>query len=742
MPSVIYRCSKHLSRINNNYGTIFGLLLMLMMPAVIYAADSGEILWPEGCAQMPVTFQLPELETRQNLPLNIESIAGDLVKPISIFSGDVVITRGAQKLQTQLLRYNLDDKQLDIPGQLEYRDTGLYLQADSANFNLESESGQFQQVNYLLHSNNGKGRASSAIVTDGNQLQLNKVAYSTCQGETPAWQIRANKIDISAQTGRGTAKGATLQLKGVPVLYLPWLSFPIDDRRQTGFLYPTMGQSNDNGYDFSIPWYWNIAPNQDLTLTPRWITNRGFVLGSEYRFMTARTLNSVTTSYLPSDSQTNTNRYEYKIRHAGIINPQWRTSLLVHRVSDQQYFTDFGNSLVQSGRQFLRSEARISGRGEYWSLELIADDYQVLDEEVNLNRAPYSRVPRLTYRLDIPVKNSNFDFRLDSEIVSFNRDLGVTGARADLLPRLFWTLERAGGFIQPALGYRFTQYSLSNQTNLADSAPNRGTLIASLDAGLYFDRTMSNGGQQTLEPRMFYLYVPYKNQDNLPDFDTDEMTFGFGQLFHYNRFIGADRQGDANQLTLALTSRVFEPGFGLEKFNISIGQIFYFDDQRVSMGSQSLVQQAGSSDFIAELGWRPGQAWYTRAGVQWDWQDNEPELAYTGVEYQGPNHLRLGVEYRYRKDEVDQLDLRASVPINMNWKVVGRWNYDRNDTGTLEALAGFEYRSCCWAVRLMGRQYLRNRESEVRTGIYFEFELTGLGAIGREPYALFNDRKF
>ncbi len=724
------------------YWRLSSVILILSLSGTLAASEPEEFVLPVGCALELAAFEIPKLETRQNLPIDIESVEGDLVRPLSTFSGDVVVTRGSQKLRTQLLNYNLDDNKFDIPGQLEYSDSGLLIRAGSARYNLTAESGEFTQLTYLLRSNNAKGQAKLAAVSGGNTLELQEVGYSTCQDEVPDWQIRARQIKLNATTGRGTAKGAKLEIKGVPVMYLPWLSFPIDDRRQTGFLYPSIGRSNDNGFDVSVPWYWNIAPNQDLTIIPRWISDRGFVLGSEYRFMTPRTLNSAEVTYLADDSQTGTNRYEYKLKHSGVINPQWRTNLRVHRVSDQEFFIDFGDSLVQSSRQFLRSEVGLTGRGKYWDLELIADDFQVLDEAVNLNRAPYSRVPRLTYRMDIPIKNSRFDFRLDSEVVGFDRDLGVTGARADLLGRVFWTLEQAGGFIQPSLGYRFTRYSLSGIADQADASPSRGNLIASLDAGLYFDRQLSNGGQQTLEPRIYYLFVPFQEQNDLPDFDTDEMTFGFAQLFNYNRFIGADRQGDANQLTLALTSRVFDPGFGLERLSLSIGQIFYFADQRVTMRPQDPIQQAGTSDFIAEFGWRPGDSWYSRAGIQWDWQENQPEVAYTGVEYHGPSELRLGVEYRYRRDEVDQFDIRASVPVSGRWQLVGRWNYDRADTGTLEAMAGFEYRSCCWAARVMGRRYLRNRDSDMRTGIYFEFELSGLGAIGRESYALFNDRKF
>ncbi len=718
------------------------LALLMCWPAYAQTREQSSLKLPEGCPLVRTQFEPPDLKSRINMPIDIEADGGDFLRPVSVFTGDVIVSRGDQRLQTELVKYNLDEKFLQIPGMLEYEDAGISLRAESAEYLLAEESGVFQVVDYQIDSNNSKGHANNVRVTQGNQLSMDGVVYTTCQGEQPDWQIVAKNISINADTGRGTARSAKLELKGIPVLYTPWLSFPIDDRRQTGFLYPSIGTSNDSGLDLSIRWYWNIASNQDLTLTPRLITDRGFMLGTEYRYMTPRTNNSLDIKYLADDKTTGDDRYRYKLNHFGLINSQWQTKILVDRASDQDYFSDFGNSLIQASLQFLRSQAGITGRGLYWDFELQADDFQVLDKDINPKFGPYSRLPQLRYRLDMPIGKSRFDFRLDSELVAFDHDEGVTGGRADVFGQVLWSFEEAAGFIQPALGYRLTQYSLDSNESFADDSPDRTNLIASLDAGLFFDRTLKNGDQQTLEPRFYYLYVPYENQDNLPDFDTDKMTFGFGQLFHYNRFIGADRQGDANQLTVGLTSRTISSDEGRERFNISLGQIFYFDDQKVQLKPQDPVNKSGTSAFIAESSWYPSQVWATRAGLQWNVDDNALDVGYAGINYHSAKDVQLGFEYRYRVDSVDQFDIRAAVPLSPHWRLMGRWNNDRDEAGTLDAMVGFEYSSCCWAMRLMGRRYLRNNEGETRTGIYLEFELTGLGIIGREPYQLFNDRKF
>ena len=405
-------------------------------------------------------------------------------------------------------------------------------------------------------------------------------------------------------------------------------------------------------------------------------------------------------------------------------------------VSDDAYFQDFGGSLAQTSRQFLRSSATINGVGRYWTFELLADDFQVIDDGVNLQNEPYRRVPRAGFVLDRPFGRSGFGIRVDSELVYFDRDFGLTGSRFDLFPTVYWDRFASWGFIKPSLGYRYTAYRLDGVVEQEDDSPDRGTSVASLDAGLFFDRTTARGNSQTLEPRIFYLYVPFEDQSDLPDFDTGEFTFGFSQLFNTNRFAGADRQGDANQLSLALSTRSFSGTNGQERWSLSIGQIFYFEEQRVRLNRNTELRD-DVSPFLAEFAFQPFSRFSARAGMQWDWEENRLDVASAGFRYSGERGQRLAFEYRYRLDRVDQFDIRTFWPLNERWRVLARVNYSFADEDLLETQAGFEYESCCWATRLVFRRYLKNRDGEFRDGIFFELNLKGLASLGTRTHDLF-----
>jgi LPS-assembly protein len=520
-----------------------------------------------------------------------------------------------------------------MPGSLVYKDQLIELNADSASYNLAAEAGEFSGLEYVLATAAGRGSAAAATLLSQNHTRLNRVDFTSCPQGINDWQIEAEQITLNQLTGRGTAKKAKVVFKGVPILYAPKFSFPIDDRRQSGFLYPTLGSASDNGLDISVPWYWNIAPQMDAMLTPRIITDKGLMLGSQFRWLTRRTFGQIDTDYLPDDDETNTERHFYRLEHRFRINKAWRTDVLASRVSDDRYFIDFGRSLAQTSRQFLRSAASLQGKGNYWNFSLGADDFQVIDPAVGENREPYRRLPRLRYGLDMPLGNSPIDLQIDSELVYFDRDIGVTGTRLDVFPLLRWNYERSAGFITPAVGYRSTSYDIDRLNSFSDDSPSRGTVIASLDGGLFFDRELESGNLQTLEPRFFYLYVPYEFQDDLPDFDTAELTYGFSQLFHTNRFAGADRQGDASQLTLALSSRIMDAKTGLERFTINAGQLFYFSDRRVQLRPGDLTATESSNDFVLEMTWRPSRAILASTGLQWDWDKDKVNVGWASIEY-------------------------------------------------------------------------------------------------------------
>jgi LPS-assembly protein len=650
--------------------------------------------------------------------------------------GNVELIRADQHISTERLLFDPVNQLVTIPGPIEYRDQQVWMKGKEARYSLLEESGYFSLVDFGLEGSSANGHANWAELEGGHTSRLHDANYTTCPGDDPDWQIHMRELEIRHDEGMGSGRGAKLEFKGVPVLYLPWFTFPIDDTRKTGFLYPGIGYSSDVGLELGIPWYWNIAPNHDATLEPRWFSERGFMLTGEYRFLTRRTQGFVDFDYMPDDKKTGDERYHYQFRHYSTPMARWRTELVLDQVSDDQYFQDYGTSLRQTARQFLRSSATLWGVGRYWNFEFMADDFQIIDETVQPENEPYRRVPRAAFWLDQPLGSSGLTFGLDSELVAFDRDVGVTGARLDLFPNLYWDRYNRWGFIKPRVGYRYTAYELDYQGLPGDESPSRGAAMASLETGLVFDRITADGGYQTLEPRLFYLYVPFEDQDDLPVFDSGEFTFGFSQLFNPNRFAGGDRLGDTNQLSLAVSTRKFDSHNGSAVWSLDVGQIFYYSPRRVQLDDQPVADE-DLSPFLAEFSWYVSPRLRTVAGLQWNWDRSEVDVGTMSIRYTGTGGQRIAFGYRYRTERVDQFDFRIFWPINERWRVLSRVNYSFADDDLLELQGGVEYESCCWAFRTVLRRYLRNRDGDYRDGIYVELNLKGLASIGSGSRNLF-----
>jgi len=682
----------------------------------------------------PFSLSTPD---RENAPIVMyahELDANEL--STSIARGDVELNRADQKLSTQYLEFHPETETLVMPEPLQYSDSQVWIHAAHAEYSFMSETGKFTTIDYGLSQSSANGSAESMEVLPGRQAVLTGLDFTTCLGEEPDWEIKAERMEFYYDKGYGTARNARLEFQGVPILYTPWFSFPIDDRRKSGLLYPSLSNTNDNGLEVGIPYYWNIAPNMDATLEPRYFTNRGFMLSGDYRFLSRRTVGSVEFDYMPDDDMTGEERWHYLFDHHANLPGAWSTNLILNRVSDDQYFQDFGAGLATTSLQFLRSSGVVQGFGKYWSFEAMADDFQVIDTSVAPNNEPYRRLPRLEFGYDRPLGRGGLGLLLDYELTYFDRDVGVTGVRADTGTHLYWEAWRSWGFIKPSVGYRYTSYQLDKVAPGAETSPDRGTSISSLDGGLFFDKVLANGNTQTLEPRLFYLYVPYVDQDELPDFDTGEFTFGFSQLYNTNRFSGADRQADANQLSMSLATRNYRAEDGNLLWRFSIGQIFYFEDQRVQLDDNPETMDS-VSPFIAEFSLNTFRRFFSTAGLQWDWTEDELDVASFGIFYGGKDGERVGFEYRYRRERVDQFDFRLSWPVNPQWTLLTRVNYSFSDDDLLEAQAGFEYESCCWAIRTVYRRYLKNRDGEYRDGVYLELNLKGLASVGTGGRDLF-----
>jgi LPS-assembly protein len=651
------------------------------------------------------------------------------------FEDDVLLVYGDQQLRTDELIYDPETGQVELPGWLEYTDAVIRMRAESAAYNTETSAGRFQQVDYYIAGAEGAGRAGEIEMLGPERARVEVFDFTTCDVDDPDWQLMAGEVDLDFESGVGTARNARLEFKGVPLLYSPWLSFPLDNRRKTGFLYPQLGASSDNGIDAAVPWYWNIAPNMDATFTPRLLGNRGLSLGNEFRFLTRRQAGTVQLDYLANDREADRDRWLARARYAARLGDGWTGRVNFNRVSDADYFFDLGNELEDSVVQYLRSDLRVRGQGRHWAMTTTFDTFQVIDRNVADDREPYNRLPRVEFDVDLPLPNG-FTFRVDSEAVYFDRSNGVTGLRLDALPELSWRLVRPGGFFEPRVGLRATGYSLDNVDAGVDDAPGRIQPILSLDGGLVFERETASGLLQTLEPRAFYLYVPGRSQDEFPVFDTRELTFGFAQLYQTNRYTGADRQSDANQLTLAVTTRFLDRDDGSSLLDASLGQIFYFDDPSVRLPGEPANDRELSAT-VGEVNWRPSDRFLVNAGLQWDPDDSELDVAAFGLRWKGNDARQIQVGYRFRRDRVDQFDIRFRYPLTAELNLISRVNYSLEEDEPLELLAGLEYESCCWALRTSVRRYVSDRDADQRTAFFLELHLKGLGSLGRRPYNLF-----
>lgn len=664
-------------------------------------------------------------------------------------------------VHAQRITYDAQTTDFSAQGPVTYQDRSLLLSADSARGNTDLGTCTLEGVRYQLIQARGNGIAQVAVMEDADHAHLTGTTYSTCNPGQQQWAFAARELDLDRVEGVGRARDVTLRIHNVPVFWFPYLRFPLDDRRESGLLYPNLGFGSRRGFDYAQPYYFNLAPNYDATLTPRIMSERGLILGGEFRYLTGHSRGSFDAQFIGHDNRAADDsadygtripdqRWWYRWQDATTIASQWSATVNLNRVSDDRYFEDFGRGLYSSAISLLPSSAYLNGQGSWWRASIGGDQYQVTDPTLGASYEPYRRLPRATLDLDKTV-GKLVEAGLDAEFIAFDKDHALTGQRLDAYPYLSLPIEAAGWFLRPQLGYRYTAYSLddlqySGNALLTNRHPHRGVPIASLDAGLVFERQMQWGAAawtQTLEPRAYYLRVPYRDQDELPVFDTQEIPFTFGQMFRSNRFVGADRQMDANNLTLALTTRMLEDATGTERVAASIGNIRYFDDQRVQLPGRPATDFGGSA-WASELDLHVSDRWRLVLAQQWNPNSHHTDLSTVGLQTRFGNGGVVNFSYRFRRDFLEQVDLTAAVPLADGWRLVGRENYALNNPRalpgdphgrggrTLERFFGIEHDTCCVTWRVLLRHWIRNVQGESDDALYFELELKGLGSLGQK----------
>lgn len=580
----------------------------------------------------------------------------------------------------------------------------------------------------------GRGHADLATFIDRDHVDLDNPLYTTCRADNYDWYIQAESMSLDQSTQEGVARNAKIVFKGVPILATPYLSFPLDDSRKSGLLPPTVSITSRAGFEYLQPYYLNLAPNYDLTLYPKLITARGLQLGANVRYLWPTFNGDVRVEGLARDRRDGgRSRYALSALNNYSDGP-WSSYWNLNKVSDNNYFVDFSRTIARSSQRILPRDAAITYSQPYWYATAHVLRYQTLQDPASPIVPPYEKSPQLLFhgaRLDVL---GGFDFNLDVDATRFIHPVFASGDRYVIAPSISYPVLRPGWFVTPRLSYNAAHYSVSGQPPGAPREFNRSLPTASVDSGLTFERDTSFFGralQQTLEPRLFYVRTPYRDQSMLPNYDSGITDFNFAQLFAENPFGGYDRIADANQLTAAVTTRYINSNDGAEIFRASLGQRYYLSPQRVTLPGGSPVASK-RSDVLAEISGQLLRSVWVDAGMQYSPAIRGVIRSNIGMSYRPEPTKVINAEYRYTRGILEQVDFSAQWPILRNLYGVGRVNYSTRDRKAIQTLAGVEYSGCCWVLRVVGTSYVTGARTAT-SALFLQLELNGLGRLGSNP---------
>ena len=725
------------------------LAIATALAAAVAATQAVAADCPQPVSEQQATSETqPRAASDERLRTEIEDIAieADSVEAVRdgemLLKGPVVITQGERRVETRDATYDSQSQSFKVDSDVQYSDPDLKVSGSSARVDTAGGA-TFEGAQFELPARNARGSADRIQATQAGDLRLDGVHYTTCPVGNEDWLLRAADIDINQKAGIGIGRGVRLDFKGVPIFYTPFISFPVGFERKSGFLFPTVGSSSRNGYSLAAPWYWNIAPNYDALLTPTWFSKRGFKLDSDFRYLTSNSRGSLQAQFLPDDQTTGEQRSLLHFVDRSDFTERLRLDIDAANVSDSEWFEDFGLGPESTSITYLNRAAGLTYLSDQWFATLRAQNFQTIDDLRTLadgtvdgiapEDRPHTLLPQLAVRADFPEQPYGLAFGLDFELANFthNYDPLNTGWRVDVAPEVRMPLRGAGLYIEPAASFRYTSYRLEDAVAGNDRSPNRSAPVLSVDGGMIFERPSGSRQQRlhTLEPRFKYLYVPHRNQDDLPVFDTNAADLNLVQLFRTNRYVGADRLSDANQLAFGLTSRLLDADTGEEFISGTVGQAYYFHRPRIALPGETL-DDTESSDIIAELDVRAYGNWNIGMGLQWDPGETRSEKGDVQLQYRPGADRVVNVGYRFRRGNIEQVDGSLAWPIGGNWTGYARMVYSLEDKSALDEFAGFEYRSCCWRLRLLGRRHVSDRTGDRDTSVLLQLELNGLSSVG------------
>ena len=684
-----------------------------------------------------------------------------------LFRGNVSLKQGYRQVTADQVTADRARETATATGNVVFREPGILIRGSRIDYDSQSEEAVVTDARYVIHDRRMVGAADQLKRSGNGQIAIDDGRMTYCSPDDPDWVLHANTLEIDPESGNAQAWGAKLKVADVPVLYLPWIRFPVDSRRKTGLLFPDIGSDTRGGIDITAPIYLNLAPNYDLLYRPRYIQERGFLHQGKFRWLSENMgYWELDGGWIGDDSKyedefplDDGSRWLVGAKHNGHFGDNWYTRINYTRVSDTEYLRDLNNSNLSAQRETaLQQLARLAWINDQWQVTLDFEQFQSIAEDIPED---YRKLPQMTARWVGNREWLGLTPLFLSQLSYFDSDVDrVTGERVynefGLTKPMNWT----AGFFIPTVKYRAVNYELDRPSSNIETSPNAGSLMTSLDGGLIFERQTSLFGQsmtQTLEPRAYYLYSQYEEQRYQPSFDSAELTFSYGQLFRNTRFSGNDRLDDANQLSIGVTSRYFDNETGEEKLSASLGQIYYFRDReiRLSPGDPALAE--ATSPLAGEFAWSPTQQWKLRASALYDPNDNTFDAASAQATYSPWSGAVLSAGYtlrepppsRLERPVTEQANVSAYVPLNDDWSLFGALEYSLEGSTAVEDMVGFEFDNCCWRIRILYMRYIDTERGEIpnfndpdldrENAIQVQFLLKGMGGFGGRVDNLLGD---
>jgi len=665
-----------------------------------------------------------------DLFLDADSVEGHQDRELEAAGSVRLRKRGTAVFADQL--YLSPDRQLTATGHVRFEKDGTVLTGEQLVYDLNSDSGHVEKPVYKLLRNGARGDAARLVMENRNLTKIYKTTYTTCDVGDDDWFLRTDRLELDRLRDIGVAHDATVVFKGVPILYSPYLDFSLSGGRKSGLLPPVMGSTSQSGFEYIQPFYWNIAPNRDATIAPRLLAKRGVLMDAGFRYLEPDLGGAMRGEYLPYDRETEQTRYAYSWQHRQNFGNGFSGTLNLLGVSDNTYFTDLSDRIALTSLTNLPREASLFYNGDWWNLTTLVQRFQTLQDPLAPVVPPYARVPQITLNMNRPT-DIRLDFSLYGQYSEFVNPYLLGGRREILYPSISAPFQTSFFYLTPKIGYSTTHYAFEDLNRPAES---RNLPILSVDSALTFERATALWGRaflQTLEPRLYYVYIPFRPQAQLPNYDAEQADFNFATLFAENKFSGGDRINDANQVSASVTSRLIDPGSGDEQLRFTLGQRYYFRPQQVSLTPQPSA--ADRSDVLVAFTGQITRRWFTDLGIDYSTSESQLQDANAVLRYQPEIGKVVNFGYRFALDRLEQVDLSTEWPLGGRWTGLARYAYSLQDKNLLEGLLGAEYNGGCWAARLVVHRFV-SATQEYINAIFLQVEFTGIAGFGVGPQEL------